>query len=228
MSAANILNNTVLVPYHDSLTSGKSHDLEEPKIAGALEKYNTTFNKLTEEEKAAKTLLENQFAIRITSYASESGGSSGSKKKVTSDVGFCQGIKNLSVSRGVKKSRSGGESLYEIKVPEMIDYGEVTLNHLYTNSAAFLDWLVNGAEQGGALMADIEIRVGDETNGWVVYTLRDAFPIQWRLGNLSAVSKDLVEKVKSMQVKDGEIPMEEVTLVYGRLDYSLEPGKSGS
>ena len=208
-SAANILNNTILVPYHDSLTN-KSHDLEKTTIVSDVEAYYADANKTSRRE-----IFQNEFEISIIS----------SESKKSTPVGLCQRVEGLSVSRDVEKKRAGGESYYEIKLPGAISYGEVILSHLYTESTVFLDWLINGADKGGALMADIEIKVGyldsnDKNLKQMVYTLRDAFPIRWRLGNIEVVSVDEVTNIKSMQAKDGKIPLEEITLVFGRMDLS--------
>jgi len=139
--------------------------------------------------------------------------------KGTTIAGFCQKIEGLSVTREVEKKRSGGESLYEIKLPGSLSYGEIRMEHLYTNSAVFLDWMFNGANQGGALLADIEIKVGNGS-GMMVYTLRDAFPTSWRLGNLNVVNLDAISRILQMQVKVDSIPIEMLTIVYGKMEYT--------
>ena len=102
----------------------------------------------------------------------------------------------------------------------MVSYGEVTFFNIYTNSEAFLNWLINGAAQGGAMLADVSITIGNTTFGQVVYTLRDAFPTSWRLGNLAVINLNEIDRYRTRQIAAGEFPLEEMTIAYGRLDYS--------
>lgn len=197
-NAANILNNTILVPYHDSLTNS-SHDLSAATIASDVETYNTGLGK-------KPALLNNKFSVSIISNGK------------TVSAGRCFSIKGLSVSRNVEKRRSGGEANYEIKMPGPLSYGEVTIQHLYTDSSVFLDWLINGADKGGVTVADVQITVGDD-NGKMVYTLRDAFPVSWRLGNITVVNLDEVVRIRTIAATDSSIPLEELIIAYGRLDY---------
>ncbi len=209
-SIADLLTTTILIP-----TGGSFNDLEETTIDTAINEHN---------KKNLPAVLGNQFEISITSYCTDSSDSTKTTKQ-TSRVGLCQVVLGLSVRRDIKTVRSGGSPLYEVKVPDMIDYGEVTLRHLYTNSTAFLDWLVNGATEGGAMMADVEIKIGDKKNGYGVFTLRDAFPIKWTLGDIMVINVDEVQKRKAYAAGDGSIPLEEIVLVYGKMDFSKEEGK---
>ena len=199
-SAANVLNNTILVPYHDSLTNS-SHDLKASTIPKDLETYATGL------KDSIPALRNTEFSISLISNGK------------TTEVGKCVGIFGLSMSRGLEKKRTGGEALYETKLPGRISYNDVTLNHVYTNSSVFLDWLINGSAQGGAMFADVQITVGDD-NGTVVYTLRDAFPVAWELGNISVVSVDEVTKIRQRNISEDAIPLEAITIAYGRLDYA--------
>lgn len=198
--AANVLNNTILVPYHDSLTD-TSHDLKQTSIAKDIEKYAATGNDKN------RGLRNQSFTIKLISNGK------------TTVAAECFNVEGLSMTREVERESSGGEALYEIKAPGKIGYGEVRFHNLYTDSPVFLDWLINGASQGGALLADVEITVGDK-NGSVVYTLRDAFPVSWELGNLDVVNVDMVTNVVQRNITDSSIPLEGITLVYGRLDYT--------
>ena len=204
-SIKDLLTTTVLMPASDSLVS--SNALPPTKIVEDIQ----TFSKAAGNKPAATI---DQYQVKLTSNGK------------TVETVMVQSVKGLSVSRGVEKIRSGGEALYETKLPGRISYGEVIFNHLYTNSTVFLDWMFNGSSQGGALLADIEIKVGDKENGWAVYTLRDAFPISWRLGNVNIITVTEVDRYKSMQVKDGQIPIEEVTVVYGKMEFSAEKGSN--
>ena len=200
MGLTDILTNTVLVP-----TSGSLDNLPDTTIVGDLASYS-------QKPSVNSEVKSNNFQVRLTSNGK------------TTDTILCQQVTGLSAEREVEKKRAGGNPLYEVKLPGRIKYGPVTMYHLYTNSTVFLDWLINGSSQGGALLGDVEIKIGDDTNGWVVYTLRDAFPTQWRLGNIKFISVDEIDKLKTMSVKDGEIPLEEITIAYGRMDYSIENG----
>ncbi len=199
-SITDILTTNILMP-----TSGSPSKITDTTIVSDLEKYKTGTSK-------TPSVQFNNYQIRLTSNGK------------TTDTIYCQKVYGLSVSRAAEKKSTGGNALYEVKLPGKISYSEVTFDHLYTNSTTFLDWLINGASNGGALFADIEIKVGDSKNGWVVYTLRDAFPVRWRMGNIKIIAIDEINKFKSNQTKDGEIPLEQVTVAYGRLDYSTEKG----
>lgn len=197
----NLFNNTILIPYHDSLAS---EGVEPAQIPNQLEAFGRTVLK-------KPAVLQKQFSITLSS------------DNKTTESTYCQTIRGLSVTREVEKRRSGGEALYEMKMPGPISYGEVVLSHVYTNSEAFLNWLINGASQGGAVLADLTIKVGDTPeNGQMVYTLRDAFPIQWRMGNITILTVNEIEYKRTIQMEAGNFPLEEVTVAYGRMDYSVE------
>ena len=200
MAGVNILNNTILVPTSDSLT-GSSHDIKPTTIATDISKFNQKYDTLV-------PTTEQDFSIEIISNNVKAGGT------------HCSEIRGLSVSRPAEKRRSGGEALYEMNLPGMVSYGEVTFFNIYTNSEAFLNWLINGAAQGGAMLADVSITIGNTTFGQVVYTLRDAFPTSWRLGNLAVINLNEIDRYRTRQIAAGEFPLEEMTIAYGRLDYS--------
>ncbi len=200
MAGVNILNNTILVPTSDSLT-GSSHDIKPTTIATDISKFNQKFENLV-------PATELDFSIEIVSNNVKAGGT------------HCSEIRGLSVSRPAEKRRSGGEAFYEMNLPGMVSYGEVTFFNIYTNSEAFLNWLINGAAQGGAMLADVSITIGNPEFGQVVYTLRDAFPTSWRLGNLAVINLNEIDRYRTRQIAAGEFPLEEMTIAYGRLDYS--------
>ena len=200
MAGVNILNNTILVPTSDSLT-GSSHDITPTTIATDISKFNQKFENLV-------PATELDYSIEIVSNNVKAGGT------------HCSEIRGLSVSRPAEKRRSGGEALYEMNLPGMVSYGEVTFFNIYTNSEAFLNWLINGAAQGGAMLADVSITIGNPEFGQVVYTLRDAFPTSWRLGNLAVINLNEIDRYRTRQIASGEFPLEEMTIAYGRLDYS--------
>ena len=200
MAGVNILNNTILVPTSDSLT-GSSHDIKPTTIATDISKFNQKFEDLV-------PATELDYSIEIVSNNIKAGGT------------HCSEIRGLSVSRPAEKRRSGGEAFYEMNLPGMVSYGEVTFFNIYTNSEAFLNWLINGAAQNGAMLADVSITIGNTTFGQVVYTLRDAFPTSWRLGNLAVINLNEIDRYRTRQIAAGEFPLEEMTIAYGRLDYS--------
>ena len=200
MADVNILNNTILVPTSDSLT-GSNHDIKPTTIATDISAFNQKYDVLV-------PATEKDYTIEIISNNVKAGGA------------HCSEIRGLSVSRPAEKRRSGGEALYEMNLPGMVSYGEVTFFNIYTDSEVFLNWLINGAAQGGAMLADLSITIGDPTNGSVIYTLRDAFPTSWRLGNLAVISVNEIDRYRTRQIAAGEFPVEEMSIAYGRLDYS--------
>ena len=200
MSAANFFNNTILVPASDSL-AGSSHDIKPTTIATDISTFNQKYDNLV-------PATELDYSIEIVSNNVKAGGT------------HCSEIRGLSVSRPAEKRRSGGEALYEMNLPGMVSYGEVTFFNIYTNSEVFLNWLINGAAQGGAMLADVSITIGNSEFGQVVYTLRDAFPTSWRLGNLAVINLNEIDRYRTRQIASGEFPLEEMTIAYGRLDYS--------
>lgn len=187
-NAVNILNNTLLLPSSDSLVS--SHQLADTNIAEKVGSF----------QKGKDQPLAKDFSIVLKTTDD-----SGSDSKRTS-VTRCQRVSGLSVKRNVDTMYSGGEHVYAVKLPGNLSYGKVTFSHLYTNSKLFLDWMINGVSQGGAMRADIEITIAK-----VTYTLHDAFPIEWKLGNVSN---------RTWYLSNDQIPIEEMTVVYGKLDYA--------
>ena len=199
MSAANIFNNTILVPSYDGLT-GSGHDIDDTLIRN----NRTNLEKVISSD---KLVTENKFFVTITT------------NNVSAEGTYCQEIRGLSVTRDVQKMRSGGEAFYEVVLPGMVSYGEIQLFNVYSNSTAFLNWLFNGARQGGAMLADLSISVGDKENGYIVYTLRDAFPVKWELGNLAVITPDEVTRLLATAVMAGEFPLEQLTVVYSKMEY---------
>ena len=201
MSAANIFNNTILIPSHDGLT-GSGHDIDDSLIKN----NRTNLENLIDFK---KVITEDKFFVTITS------------NNVSAEGTYCQEIRGLSVRRDAQKMRSGGEALYEVVLPGMVAYEEVQLFNVYSNSTAFLNWLFNGARQGGAMLADLSISVGDEENGYIIYTLRDAFPVKWELGNLAVITPDEVTRILGTAVMAGEFPLEQLTIVYSKMEYTM-------
>ena len=200
MSAANIFNNTILIPSHDGLT-GSGHDIDDTLIKN----NRTNLEKIIKSE---NLVTEDKFSVKITS------------NNVSAEGTYCQEIRGLSVRRDAQKMRSGGEAFYEVALPGPLSYGEVQLFNVFSNSTAFLNWLFNGARQGGAMLADLTITVGDEENGYIIYTLRDAFPIKWELGNLMVITPDEVTRILATAIMAGDFPLEQVTVVYSKMEYT--------
>ena len=205
MSAANVFNNTILVPSHDGLT-GSGHDVDDTLIKNHRQIVEKRLD-------IGEVVTEDKFYVTISS------------DNVSGHGTYCEEIRGLSITREPQKMRAGGDALYEIVLPGMISYGEVTLFNVFSNSTAFLNWLFNGAKQGGAMLADVSISVGDKENGYIVYTLRDAFPVNWELGNLSVICPDEVTRILQTSVYAGEFPLEQVKIVYGKLEYESSSTK---
>lgn len=207
-NASNILNNTILIPYHDGLTDGKGHQLPDTTVVGDVKAYNTknseTAGALKDVDK--QPVRANQFSVWVRD---------GSQ---TVSVGYCQSVSGLKVTREVEAKRSGGNQDYLVNLPGRLKYNVVTFAHMFTNSQLFLDWLTNSADLGGVSRMDIEIWVGTGTS--VVYTLRDAFPVEWDLGSMSINVEGLItrEKTLSYSISDGQIPVENLKVIYSRLD----------
>ncbi len=208
--SANIVDESILMITYDGLAKEK-YGLKKTTILDDLKVYSS---------KEGDEVFANDFSVVMIS----------NKKRET--VGDCQKVAGLSVSRKMDSMPIGGEVLYEMKVPGNLSYGEVTLSHLYTNSTVFLNWLINakkdgdtdGTNQGAALLADFEITVGGAGGKkGVVYVLRDAFPVSWRMGYVNVVSNEWISNMTSQS--GGEISLEEVTLVYSQLTFPEDEEK---
>ena len=195
---AAIFNNTILIPNHDGLVD--SNQLPSTTIVSDIQKYNTGFEK-------TEQVNETQFRVFLTT------------NKVRTETIYCQRIEGLAVSREANPARSGGEGFYQVKLPGAVSYEQVVFRHLYTQSEVFLDWMINGAAQGGVLKGDIEIQIGPKDD-YVSYILRDAFPVSWRLGNISILNPEYIKLVVQIGLKPDAIPLEEITVAYGRMDFS--------
>ncbi|MBQ6510321.1 MAG: phage tail protein [Flexilinea sp.] len=194
-----LTNNTILMPTMDSLVS--SNPLPDTPVGKKVQEYNKGF-----EEK--RKVEAKQFELFIVS----------GEKSVL--AGFCEQVEGLSVKRNVDEKRSGGNGEYLVKLPGALSFGVVKLSHLYCENDLFLNWMINGAEQGGVQKADIEVKVGPD-NDHMVYTLRDAFPIGWHLGTLSVNAEGLVTNKETMTytIDADQLLVENVSIAYGRLDY---------
>ena len=194
-----LTNQTILVPYHDSLVD--SNQLPETQIGKKVQEFNNTFE--SNERAEAR-----QFRLFIAS-----GGKS-------VPVGYCGAVEGLIVSRQVEEQRSGGNNAYTVKLPGALSFGVVMIRHMYCENDLFMDWMINGANRGGIQRADIELRVGSDDNG-MVYTLRDAFPTEWHLGTFSA---DFEGQFRSREtilytIDADQLLVENVKIAYGMMDH---------
>lgn len=194
-----IINNTILVPASDSLVSG--NPLADTEVGKKVREYNNGFE-------TSQKIEARQFQLFIVS-----GGKS-------VPAGLCEQVEGLNVTRKVDMKRSGGHGDYLVKLPGALSFGTVKLSHLYCDNDLFLNWMINGADWGGIQKADIEIQVGPDDNH-MVYTLRDAFPIEWHLGTLSINTEGLVtnKETLSYTIDSDQLLVENVHIAYGRLDY---------
>ncbi len=194
-----LINNTILIPYHDSLVD--SNQLPEVQIGNKVQQFNTTFN--SDQPTEAR-----QFMLYIDS----------GEKSVP--VGLCGAVEGLIVSRQVDEQRSGGNNAYTVKLPGALSFGAVMIRHMYCDNDLFMNWMINGANRGGVQRADLELRTGSDKD-YMVYTMRDAFPIEWHLGTFSA---DFEGQFRSREtilytMDADQLLIENVRIAYGRLDY---------
>ncbi len=199
-----ILNNTILVPTSDSLVS--SNPLPETTISKDFETYKTNYDK-------TDPVFAYEFKVFLKT---------GEK---TVAIPFCQTVRKLEIKRGVEEKRIGGVADYAVKLPGTIQYTPIRLVHLITDNEVFLDWLVNSADLGGIQRADLEIRAGSEKD-YMLFTLRDAFPIKWNFGTMTVSVENLVlnEETVTYSMKQGDILIENLDVVYSALEYEHVTG----
>lgn len=197
-----ITNNTILVPYHDSLVS--SNPLPETTIGKKVQAFNKNFDEF---EKIEATL----FSLYMVS---------GGKSVM---AGLCEKVSGLTVNRKVDEQRSGGNSGYTVKLPGPLSYAVVSISHLYCNNDLFLEWMINGSDRGGVQKADIELHVGPEKKEHMVYTLRDAFPTEWHLGTMNINAEGLITNKETITyvIDSSQLMVENMKIAYGRLDHKL-------
>lgn len=173
--ATSPLNNTILVPYHDSLASKQ---LPENNAAASLSKFKG---------------LDWDPNNSLSAYIKVNDGAA--QKLIA-----IQNFAGLGMMRDVKTMRSGGNGDYQINLPGAVTYSDVTIWHVYTKEHFFLDWMKAGVTRGGAARADIEIHLKYKGEGAkeMIFTLRDAFPVKWELYrelDASQVSSVLSENI---------------------------------
>ena len=160
-NAANILNNTILVPYHDSLVD--SHQIPA---------YNPA-EKLSQLQQSDPSQGKH-----LAAYIKVNDGNSVRMIAVQEISGFGMEREN--------EQRPGSSHDYVINLPGQVKYTDVKITHVFTRDKFFLDWLHNGVSQGGASRADIEIHILPLSEKELVFTLYDAFPTSWTLQKLDA------------------------------------------
>ena len=188
-----LTNNTVLIPYHDSLVD--SNQLPEYDVAKKLETVNT--------EKISTDHFEYAAYIKLTD------GSSVKLIAIQEVTGFGMERENNQMPNSTGN--------YTINLPGPMKYSDITIKHLYTNDSFFLDWLENGVAKGGAARVDMELHFwlpvtkslafGAGGKKHIVFTLYDAFPVNWEIEDLS--------------IAGGKTLIERVTVTFSRMDYKV-------
>ena len=203
-NAANIFNNTILIP-----TSGSPEDTPKSTFGKALQTYN--------QKNDNETIKTGEFRIFLN------------VKGNSIPMKYCSSIFMVEVRREAEPHRSGGNGLYIAKVPGPLSYTTIEFVHFYCSTEPFLDWLINGIDQGGVQTANFEIKVGHETDH-MVYTLRDAIPVGWNLGTFSidfggaARTGELV----AYMINESQILCENLTVAYSRMDIDHETSSWGN
>ena len=204
-SAANIFNNTILIP-----TSGGPAAIPNSTIVEDLQAYQKVYVPKDEDK------WDNTFRVFFNS---------GDK---SIPMKYCQNITLLEVTRNVESRHTGGNGNYVVKLPGPLNYSPVMFMHFYCDNDVFMDWLINGTDHGGIQKATIDIKVGKETDH-VVYSLRDAFPISWAIGTMGIDLSGLVlqREVLTYSISENQILVENLTVAYGRMDVSHETSSWG-
>lgn len=202
-NAANILNNTILIP-----TSGGPAAIPNATIAKDLQAYQKEYD--------PKDNKDNTFRVFFNS------GDQSIPMK------YCQNITLMEVTRDVESRHTGGNGNYVVKLPGSLNYSPIIFMHFYCDNDVFMDWLINGTDHGGIQKATIEIKVGKETDH-VVYSLRDAFPISWAIGTMDIDLTGLVlqRDVLTYSFSENAILLENMTVAYGKMDVSHETSSWG-
>ena len=193
-SAANILNNTILIP-----TGGNLTDLPKNTVGTEINAYNQAYN----DRKVAYDSGNPQ-----TVYLKVKG-------ENASKMVMVQSSANFGMSREYTQQRCGGNSEYVVNLPGNVKYSDVMFSFVFMRDTYFLDWLTNGHLVNGVTRADIEIHVGaknKDTNERMILTLRDAFPISWHLNYVKLYKK----------AEDNQVLLEFVTFSYSSVDFSVQ------
>ena len=196
-SAANILNNTILIP-----TGGNLTNLPKNTVGTELNAYSQAYKERkidynSDNPQKAYLKIKGENAVKMV---------------------MLQSSANFGMSREYTQRRCGGNSEYVVNLPGNVKYTDVTFSFVFMRDTYFLDWLTNGHLVNGVTRADIEFHVGaknTETNERMILTLRDAFPISWRLNYVKLYKK----------ADDNQVLLEFVTFSYSRVDFSLQSGE---
>ena len=174
MSFANLVNttltNTILMPYRNP---GDGAEVEGsmitvPDIVGTFKNPKTTDIPTTKD-----------FKISIKSPGDT----------IAHEMTYCKTLSGFTVSRSHTEQKAGGVYDYTALLPSAsIVYTDITLGHVATTDAFFLKWLIDGADQGCAIYAQLEITIGKKGKGQVIYTLNGAIPTSWTFGGTFAAS----------------------------------------
>ena len=167
------LTNTILIPNHDGLVDG--HQLPSYDITGKLGELQA-LDGYSDKNFAVYLKINEKSSIRL--------------------IGV-QDITGFGMERTYEqKPVATGD--YVINLPGPVKYSDVTIRHIFTRDKFFLDWLTNGVSKGGCARADIEIIVTTSREKQMIFTLYDAFPVEWKLVNLEAGKTDapIIEEVK--------------------------------
>lgn len=203
-NAANIFNNTILIP-----TSGSPEEPPKASFGTELQAYN--------KKDKHQTIKTGEFRVFINI-----GGASIPMK-------YCQSIYMLEVRREAEEHRSGGNGNYSAKMPGAMTYSPVQFFHFFCTNDAFMNWMINGADQGGVQKANIEIKVGQEKDH-MVYTLRDAFPINWTLGTFTLDLEGMPRtgELVAYKINEEQIMVENLTVAYSKMEYDHETSSWGN
>lgn len=175
-------NNTILIPYHDSLVD--SNPLPPYDASKKLEAVNAERPTTDHFEYAAYIKIKEGDSVRMIA--------------VQNVTGFGMERENNQMPNSTGN--------YLINLPGPVKYSDITFTHVYTNDSFFLDWLENGVTKGGSARVDMEMHfwlpigkslaLGSREKKHIVFTLFDAFPVSWEIGSLNIFGgKVLTEKV---------------------------------
>ncbi len=189
-----ITNNTILIPYHDSLVD--SNPLPPYDAAKKLEALNAEEITADHFEYGAYIKIKDGESIKMIAVQD------------VSDFGMTRENSQMPNNTGD----------YIINLPGTVKYSDIIFVHVFTNDSFFLDWLENGVTKGGAARIDMEMHFLlpcgkkqasiTKENKHFVFTLYDAFPIKWEM--------------REMELSGGKIMTERVTVTFSTMDYKVD------
>lgn len=189
-----LTNNTILIPYHDSLVD--SNPLPAFDVAKKLEAIN------------AEEIMEDHFEYGI--YIKLKDGESVKLIAV-------QDVSDFGMTRENSQTPNTTGN-YVINFPGPVKYTDVIFVHIFSNDSFFLDWLENGVTKGGSARVDMEMhfwlpcgkKQADLTHAkkHFVFTLYDAFPVKW--------------EIREMELTGGKVMTERVTVTFSTMDYKVD------